>query len=120
VTLGALRDFCLAKKAVTEEFPFDAQTLVFKVAGKMFAATDVDLFESINLKVEPERGVELREKYPAVQPGYHMNKKHWITVAMDGSLPDTLVLALVDDSYRLVAMGLPKKWREMHRIAMDR
>lgn len=109
MTLGALRDFCLAKKAVTEELPFDAVTLVFKVAGKMFAATDLERFESINLKADPERGVELREKYPAIQPGYHMNKKHWITVQLDGSLPDSLILGLVHDSYLLVVKGLPRR-----------
>jgi len=75
----------------------------------MFALADVELFESINLKVDPEQGVALREKYTAVQPGYHMNKKHWITVLMDGSVPDKLVREWIDDSYQLVVSGLTKK-----------
>jgi len=111
MTLEAFRNFCLARQAVTEGYPFDSVTLVFKVAGKIFALADADAFASVNLKVDPERGTELREKYPAVQPGYHMNKKHWITVQMDGSLPDTLVLNLVHDSYALVVSGLPRKER---------
>lgn len=95
-------------KGTTEEFPFGEETLVFKVMGKMFALTDVEGFSSINLKVDPEMGVELREKYDAVKPGYHMNKKHWITVEMDGSIPDKLILQWVANSYELVARTLTK------------
>jgi predicted DNA-binding protein (MmcQ/YjbR family) len=72
----------------------------------------VEDFTSINLKVQPEVGVELREKYPAVQPGYHMNKKHWITVMIDGSLPDKLICNWIDNSYFLVAAGLPKNQKK--------
>jgi predicted DNA-binding protein (MmcQ/YjbR family) len=103
------RKHCLAKKGVTEEFPFGENTLVFKVAGKMFALTDVENFESINLKVDPEKGAELRELYTSVQPGYHMNKKHWITVLMDRSIPDKLIKSWIDDSYDLVVASLPKR-----------
>lgn len=103
------RDFCLAKTAVSEEFPFDENTLVFKVAGKMFALADVTEFESINLKCDPENAIELRERYPAVQPGYHMNKKHWNTVVLDGSIPDPLIYQWINDSYQLVIESLPKK-----------
>ena len=81
----------------------------------MFALTDVENFESINLKVDPEIGVELRERYPAVQPGYHMNKKHWITVVMDGSVPDKLIRQWVDHSYELVVSGLTKS----QKIALE-
>ena len=106
--IEAYRTYCLAKKGVTEEFPFGEETLVFKVMGKMFALTDVVSFSSINLKVDPEQGEELRERYPSVQPGYHMNKKHWITVLMDGSVPDRLTRQWIDNSYQLVVSGLTK------------
>ena len=85
------RSYCLAKKGVIEEFPFDNETLVFKVAGKMFALTNVSTFASINLKCDPEKAVELRDQYPAVLPGYHMNKKHWNTILLDGSIPRKLL-----------------------------
>jgi predicted DNA-binding protein (MmcQ/YjbR family) len=112
VNIEAYRKYCLAKKGVTEEFPFGEETLVFKVMGKMFALTDVESFESVNLKADPEEGLELREKYASVLPGYHMNKKHWITVLMDGTLPDKLFYQWVDTSYNLVSASLPKKDRE--------
>ena len=93
---------------MTEEFPFDSETLVFKVMGKMFALTNVSSFESLNLKCDPEEAAELRETYDAVRPGYHMNKKHWNTVLMDGTLSDKLVRTWVDKSYQLVASSLTK------------
>jgi predicted DNA-binding protein (MmcQ/YjbR family) len=111
MNIEGFRAHCLAKKGVTEEFPFGEETMVMKVAGKMFAATDIDSFESINLKVDPERGAELREHFASVLPGYHMNKKHWITVLMDGSIPDRQVKQWIDDSYVLVVGGLPKTIR---------
>ncbi len=95
-------------KAVTEEFPFGENTLVFKVMGKMFALTDLETFESINLKCDPETGAQLREEYTSVLPGYHMNKKHWITVLMDGSISDKLIKQWTDQSYRLVIASLTK------------
>lgn len=103
------RSYCISKPGVTEEFPFDSNTLVFKVAGKMFALSDIVNFESINFKCEPELAVELRERYPAVTPGYHMNKKHWNTVAMDGTIENKLILQWIDHSYNLVVSGLPRK-----------
>lgn len=106
------REYCIAKPGVTEGFPFDEQVLVFKVMGKMFALTDVDSFEYINLKCDPERAVELREQYDAIRPGYHMHKAQWNSVYMDGSLPDTLVLELIDHSYELIVAKLTKKLRE--------
>ena len=110
------REYCLQKKGVTEEFPFDSKTLVFKVMGKMFALTDVDMFTSINLKCDPERAVELRERYSAVMGGYHMNKKHWNTVLMDGTLPDNLVKEWIDHSYELVVAKLPKALKEQFNV----
>ncbi|MEL7004307.1 MAG: MmcQ/YjbR family DNA-binding protein [Bacteroidota bacterium] len=103
------RDYCLAKKGVTEEFPFDENTLVFKVMGKMFALCDVDLFASVNLKCDPERAIELREQHDGIIPGYHMSKKHWNTIMMDGTIPDNLAKELIDHSYDLVVGGLTKK-----------
>ena len=79
-----------------------------KVAGKIFAITDIENFSGINLKVDPEYSAELRERYSSIQPGYHMNKKHWITVMMDGSIPDKLLKQWIDHSYDLVAAGLTK------------
>lgn len=107
------RDYCLNLKAVSEHFPFDANTLVFKVGGKMFALCDVNQFESINLKCDPERAIELRELYPeSIKPGYHMSKKHWNTIEMDGSINDKLILELINHSYDLVLKSLPKKVQE--------
>lgn len=108
MNIEAFRKYCLHKPGVTEAFPFDESVLVFKVGGKMFALTDVDTFESVNLKCDPERAIELRERYEAVRPGYHMNKKHWNTLVMDGSLPDTFLRAEIDASYALVAARMPK------------
>lgn len=102
----------MAKQGVTEEFPFDNQTLVFKVMGKMFALTGVDTFESINLKCDPDRAIALREEYDGkIVPGYHMNKKHWNTIDMDGSISDHLIKSLIDHSYELVVKSLTKKQR---------
>ena len=109
--LDDLRNHCLQKPGVSEGFPFDKHTLVFKVFGKMFALTDVDDFDAINLKCEPEKALELRERFQAVQPGYHMNKKHWNTVYLRDDVSDSLLLNLVDESYLLVYESLPKKVR---------
>ena len=109
MNIETFRTHCLAKKGVSEDLPFDDQVLVFKVLGKMFALTQVDQFESVNLKCKPEQAIELREMYPAVQPGYHMNKKHWNTVYIDGSINDELIFQWLDESYQLVCSGLTKK-----------
>lgn len=106
------REYCLKKKGVTEEFPFDEYTLVFKVKGKMFALTNLNGDWNLALKCDPERSMELREQYPAIRPGYHMNKVHWNTVAMDGSLSERLVLELIDHSYDLVVAKLPGKLKQ--------
>ena len=108
MNIESYRSYCLSKKGVSEEFPFGPEVLVFKVMGKVFALSSVENFSSINLKVDPERGVELRDAHPAVQPGYHMNKKHWITVLIDGSIPDKLLRLWIDESYQLVVAKLTK------------
>jgi predicted DNA-binding protein (MmcQ/YjbR family) len=105
------RSYCISLKAVTEEFPFDEKTLVFKVAGKLFALCDVDTFGSINLKCDPELAIHLREQYPAVVAGYHMNKQHWNTVHLDGSVSDQMIYMWIKNSYDLVVEKLPKKVR---------
>jgi predicted DNA-binding protein (MmcQ/YjbR family) len=107
-----LREYCLAKKGVTEGFPFDDTTLVIKVLNKMFALINLDGHLSINLKCEPEKAVELREQYPAVKPGYHMSKLHWNTVEIDGSIAAEVIRQWIDDSYDLVVSKLPKKQRK--------
>jgi predicted DNA-binding protein (MmcQ/YjbR family) len=108
VNIESFREYCLSKKGVTEEFPFDNNTLVFKVMGKMFALTNVEVFEGINLKVVPEDGVELRDKHSFIKPAYHMNKKHWVTVMMGGAVPDRLIKGLIDNSYDLVVLKLTR------------
>jgi len=104
-------DYCIKKEGVTEEFPFDESTLVMKVYGKVFALTGLDGAFSINLKCEPERAIELREEYSAILPGFHMNKKHWNTVHVDGTISDKMLCELIDHSYQLVYSKLPKKLR---------
>lgn len=107
-----LREYCISKKGVTESFPFDEVTLVFKVGGKMFALTNLDGEPSVNLKCDPERAVELREQFSSIIPGYHMNKLHWNSVFMDGTISDKLLKELVDHSYDLILYSLPKAKRE--------
>lgn len=104
--------YCLQKKGVSEQFPFDEHTLVFKVGSKIFALADITDFKSINLKCNPERAIELREQYTAVQPGYHMNKKYWNTVLLFSDLDDNLLKELIDHSYQLVLSSLSKKIRD--------
>lgn len=109
--IESLRQYCLAKAATTEGFPFDNDTLVFKVAGKMFALTSLETEPlRVNLKCDPEYAIELREKYPeTVLPGYHMNKALWNTVQIDGTLSDAFLKELIDHSYDLIVAKLPKK-----------
>lgn len=107
------RDYCLSKKHVTEHFPFDETTLVFKVCNKMFALTGLERKPfQVNLKCDPERAIELREAYEAtIIPGYHMSKKHWNTVICDGSFSNEFLKELIDHSYDLIVKSLPKKLR---------
>lgn len=104
-----LRDYCISKPNVTESFPFDEDTLVFKVNGKMFALTNLTGDLTINLKCNPEKAIELREMYPAVEPGYHMNKQHWNTIRIDGSISTSLIKEWIDHSYSLVNKRKSKK-----------
>ena len=109
-----VRDFCISKKGVTEHFPFDEVTLVFKVMNKMFALSSLDKWEkgeeSINLKCNPEKALELREAFEGINPGWHMNKRLWNTVTINNAdVPDDLVRELINHSYDLVVKGLTKK-----------
>ena len=103
----------MSKKAVTEHFPFDEDTLVFKVGGKMFALSSLKQWEkqepSVNLKCDPERALELRANYDAINEGYHMSKIHWNTVAINQDVPDAMLKALIDHSYDLIFKSLTKK-----------
>jgi len=112
MNIEEFRDYCLSKPGATEDFPFDSTTLVFKVCGKMFALTDLEGDFSINLKCDPDRAIALREQYSAVLPGYHMNKTHWNTVLVDGSVDDALLYEMTDHSYALVVAKLPAKIRK--------
>lgn len=107
-----LREYCISKKGVTESFPFDEVTLVFKVGNKMFALTNLDGEPSVNLKCDPERAIELREQFPSIIPGYHMNKVYWNTIFMDGTVSDKLLKELIDYSYNLILDSLPKAKRK--------
>ncbi|MGH3664607.1 MAG: MmcQ/YjbR family DNA-binding protein [Egibacteraceae bacterium] len=111
--LDELRAHCVAKPAVTEEYPFGPGAAVFKVAGKMFAIAEVDAAPfQFSVKCEPDLAVALRQSYAAVQPGYHLNKRHWNTVVCDGSIPDATLGDFLDDSYDLVVDGLPRRLRD--------
>lgn len=107
-----LRDYCLSRRGAAEDFPFDEDTLVFKVGGKMFALTSFSEPDRVNLKCDPDLAVQLREQYAAVGPGYHMSKKHWNTVRLDGTISDSLLKKWIDHSYDLVVQSLPKKVRD--------
>tara|TARA_B100000809_G_scaffold12323_1_gene11400 strand:- start:405 stop:767 length:363 start_codon:yes stop_codon:yes gene_type:complete len=106
------RDYCIKKSGVTEGFPFNQTTLVFKVMGRIFSLSEIDKFESINLKCDPELAIELREEYYSVKPGWHMNKKHWNTIEINGDANDKKIYYLTDLSYNLVVKGLTKKLKE--------
>jgi predicted DNA-binding protein (MmcQ/YjbR family) len=106
----ALRRHCLDLPGAAEEFPFGEGVSVFKVRGKIFALSRLAARPlTVSLKCEPPLAEQLRATYPAVQPGYHLNKRHWNTIEVDGSMPDRLLLDLVEDSYDLVVAGLPKR-----------
>jgi predicted DNA-binding protein (MmcQ/YjbR family) len=107
-----VRQICLAKKGVTEGFPFDETTLVIKVGGKIYALISLDRVPSVNLKCDPERAIDLRERYHDITPGYHMNKKHWNTVMLEGDLQDHLIVEMIGHSYDLVLVSLPRKVQE--------
>jgi predicted DNA-binding protein (MmcQ/YjbR family) len=108
-----LRAWCLAQTGAVEDFPFGPEHSVFKVGGKMFALSALERTPlEVSLKCDPELAVHLRASYTAIRPGYHLNKRHWNTVTLDGTLEDELVRDLVEDSWDLVVSGLPKRLRE--------
>jgi predicted DNA-binding protein (MmcQ/YjbR family) len=109
MNIEELRNYCISKKGVTESFPFDDVTLVFKVMDKMFALTNLEGEFTVNLKCEPDKAEELRAEFPSVLPGYHMSKKHWNTVIIDGTIKDSHIYKWIDDSYNLVISSLPSK-----------
>ncbi len=112
LTADRIKQICLAQPAAEETFPFSAELSVFKVGGRIFALTALDARPlTISLKCVPEVAVKLRLEYPAVTPGYHLNKQHWNTVLIDGSVPDRLVEELIEDSYDLVRSKLPRAVR---------
>src|SRR5436309_7465888 len=107
--LAQFREYCLSKSRATEGTPFGPDVLVFKVRGKMFALAALEeVPTTVNLKCEPDLALDLRDRYEQVRPGYHMNKKHWNTVEIDGGIPETELRKMIDHSYELVAKKLPK------------
>ena len=117
LSLETLKNYCLTKIGVTSYFPFDDETLVFKVGSKMFALTNINKsILEVNLKCEPLMAEDLRRAFDAIIPGYHMNKKHWNTIVLDGSIPDEKILFLIDLSYDLVYKGLKKSEKEALKI----
>ena len=108
MNIEEIRDYCLAKPGVTEGLPFGEDTLVFKVGEKLFLLTSISLGDSFNVKCDPEQAIELRERHPEVQPGYHMNKKHWNTVHTDGNLTRKQLCDMIDHSYGLILKSLPR------------
>ncbi|MBS1665844.1 MAG: MmcQ/YjbR family DNA-binding protein [Bacteroidetes bacterium] len=108
-----IRSYCLSKKEVTEDFPFGEDTLVFRVRKKIFLLASLNQEQlQFNLKCDPEKAITLREQYAAIIPGYHMNKKLWNTIMVDGTIPRKLIQEMIDDSYSLVVKSLPKKEQE--------
>lgn len=112
MNLETFYEYCLSKKGVTQHFPFDKDTLVFKIGGKMFALSSLNQWEkgipSVNLKCNPDYALDLRAQYGDVQPAFHMSKVHWNTIVINGEVPDKFVKELIDDSYILVFKSLTK------------
>lgn len=108
MNIEELRAYCLSKKGVTEDLPFGPDTLVFKVMDKIFLLTGMENPLQFNVKCDPEKAIELRDEYPCVKPGYHMNKKHWNTITIDGSVSEKLLNEWISHSYEQVVSGLPK------------
>jgi predicted DNA-binding protein (MmcQ/YjbR family) len=113
VNAEALRDYCLSLTGASETFPFGPKVSVFKVSGKMFALSILDQVPlRISLKCEPDLAEQLRATHAAVLPGYHLNKRHWNTVTIDGSLTDQMITDMIEDSYDLVVSALPRSRQE--------
>lgn len=113
------REYCLGLKFTTEDMPFDDETLVFKVAGRIFAFVGLEGVFRINLKCDPEEAIEIREAFPAVTPGFHMNKRHWNTVLVDGTISDNMLKIWIEKSYKLVVGKLTKQEKEQLGIWSD-
>jgi predicted DNA-binding protein (MmcQ/YjbR family) len=114
--LAEFREYCLSKPSATEDTPFGPDVLVFKVASKMFALAALDeVPTTVNLKCDPDLALDLRDRYEQVRPGYHMNKKHWNTIEIEGGIPDLELQKMIDHSYYLVIKGLPKAARPNQR-----
>ena len=116
MNLEKIREYCLQKNAVTEGLPFDNETLVFKVAGKIFALLSLSGDWGLNLKCNPEKAIELREKYSDITPGYHMNKLHWNTLNLNGQLTEKMVFELIEHSYESIVENLPNKLKKEHNL----
>lgn len=112
MNIEQFREYCLSKPHVSESFPFNETVLVFKVHNKMFALADIEGFDSINLKCDPEFALELRSNYSEITGAFHMNKTHWNSVSTKGALTDDMMYKLIDDSYRLIYEKLPKKLKD--------
>lgn len=113
MNIETIREYCLSRPAAEETLPFGPETIVYKVGGKIFLLMGLDEVElSFNVKCDPEKAIELREQYSCVLPGYHMNKKHWNTIVVDGSVSQSLIKEWIDDSYELVVQSLPQKKRD--------
>lgn len=119
MNIEEIRLYCIAKKAVTESFPFDEDTLVFKVMGKMFALVSLADADRVNLKCDPEYAIELREKHTGIRAGFHMNHKHWNTVLFNDDAPDQLIFKLIDHSYEMVLKGMTKKLKKEYDELCD-
>ncbi|CAN5163282.1 MmcQ/YjbR family DNA-binding protein [soil metagenome] len=118
MNLQELREYCLSKQGVEETTPFGPDTLVYKVIGKVFLLTSFDSNPlQFNVKCNPEHAIELRERYDCVLPGFHMNKKHWNTILVNGNAPNKLIKEWIDDSYQLVMNGFSKKEKELFEIS---
>ena len=112
--LESFREYCLSKPGATEDMPFGEDVLVFRVGGKMFALAALDeIPTTTNLKCDPDLALELRDRYEQVQPGYHMNKKHWNTVEIDSEIPEAELREMIDHSYKLVVKRLPSAKRQL-------
>ena len=111
MNIEEIQAYCCSKSHTSEDMPFDDTTLVFRVCGKIFALLSLDEPLSINLKCDPVKAIELREEFSGITPGYHMNKKHWNTVMLDGSIENKILLELIDHSYQQVVLKLPLKLR---------
>lgn len=113
MNLEIIRNYCLSKNGTSEDSPFDNDTIVFRICGKIYCLISMEKPDTVNLKCDPEKAVELREEHPEIIPGFHMNKKHWNTVSITGTLHDNFILGLIDHSYDMVFQNLPKKSKEL-------